>query len=275
MHKNPWFGKNITEVINVKERMNQLFKDKLLLVMTVLGLLTIVAAAGAMKIQKGNQLNEENPYLNMQESGGMIAQEEQMQETQVQVAGNSNATVDEKDTIETKEEKLAENTKPAKEAQTGDSIAQVGADQNAATALVLNFTDTSKLTWPVAGNIVLDYSMDSTIYFPTLDQYKCNPAIVIQSDVSSPVAAPANAKVLSVGSNEEIGNYVELDFGNDYTAVCGQLKEIQVVPDEYIYQGDIMGYVAEPTKYYSIEGNNVFFELKYGNQPIDALDYLE
>ena len=38
-------GKNITEVINVKERGNQLFKDKFVLVMLVLGLLTIVAAS--------------------------------------------------------------------------------------------------------------------------------------------------------------------------------------------------------------------------------------
>ena len=34
----------------MKERVNQLFKDKLVLVMLVLGLLTIVAAAGAVRI---------------------------------------------------------------------------------------------------------------------------------------------------------------------------------------------------------------------------------
>ena len=56
--------------------------------------------------------------------------------------------------------------------------------------------------------MILDYSMDQTIYFPTLDQFKCNPGIVIQAEVSDPVAAPANAKVLEVGSNEEIGNFV-------------------------------------------------------------------
>lgn len=39
-------GNNSTEVINVKEKVNQMFKDKLFLVMLVLGLLTIVAAAG-------------------------------------------------------------------------------------------------------------------------------------------------------------------------------------------------------------------------------------
>ena len=47
--------------------------------------------------------------------------------------------------------------------------------------------------------------MDQTIYFPTLDQYKCNPGIVIQSDVSAPVAAPANARVTEVGVSDEIG----------------------------------------------------------------------
>lgn len=54
-------GKNITEVINVKERGNQLFKDKFVLVMLVLGLLTIVAAAGAVRIQKGEKISERVP----------------------------------------------------------------------------------------------------------------------------------------------------------------------------------------------------------------------
>ena len=154
-------------------------------------------------------------------------------------------------------------------------MAQVGADQAAATALVLNFNDASRLAWPVEGNIILDYSMDSTIYFPTLDQYKCNPALVIQSAPSTPVQAPANARILEIGANEEIGNYVTLDLGNDYTVVCGQLKEIDVLAGEYVEKGALLGYVAEPTKYYSIEGNNLYFELLYGGQPVDALDFLE
>ena len=41
------------------------------------------------------------------------------------------------------------------------------------------------MLWPARGNVLLDYSMDSTIYFPTLEQYKCNPGLVIQSEVST------------------------------------------------------------------------------------------
>ena len=173
-------------------------------------------------------------------------------------AGNCNAQKEEKNP----------NTKD-------DLAAEAGAGKQAAKALVLNFSDTSVLTWPVRGNVILDYSMDQTIYFPTLDQFKCNPGIVIQAEVSDPVAAPANAKVLEVGSNEEIGNFVVLDLGNEYTATCGQLKEITAVPGEYLEAGQILGYVAEPTKYYSVEGPNLYFAVKEDGNPVDPFEYLE
>lgn len=60
--------------------------------------------------------------------------------------------------------------------------------------------------------------MDTTTYFPTLDQYQCNPAVVIQASISDPVETPAPARVVSVSSDEELGNYVVLDLGNDYVA---------------------------------------------------------
>ena len=131
------------------------------------------------------------------------------------------------------------------------------------------------MMWPVRGNIVLDYNMESTIFFPTLDQYKCNPGLVIQGQVSDPVYAPANARVVESGTNEEIGNYLMLDLGNDYSVICGQLKEVTAVEGEYLEKGQLMGYVAEPTKYYTVEGSNVFFEMKQGDKTVDPLDYLE
>lgn len=93
--------------------------------------------------------------------------------------------------------------------------------------------------------------------------------------MSQPVTAPANARVVAVGVNEEIGNYVVLDLGNDYLATCGQLKEIQVVENEYMEAGRILGYVAEPTKYYSVEGSNVYFELQHNGESIDPVGFFE
>lgn len=239
--------------------------------MLVLGLLTIVAAAGVITIQRGNSSEEQNPYMQIQETENFAAGETQA-EIPTQIAGNSDAKKEEAAVKETKE---VTPTQVAAVNEKDEPLAEVGAGKDAAVPLILNFGETSKMTWPVFGNIVLDYSMDSTIYFPTLDQYQCNSGLVIQGEVSSPVTAPANARVSAVGVNEEIGNYVVLDLGNEYQAICGQLKEVQVVANEYLEEGQLLGYVAEPTKYYSVEGSNVFFELQHENASIDPLNYLK
>ena len=295
MNKSAHFGKTITEVINVKERVNQLFKDKLILVMMVLGLLTIVAAAGVITLQRRN--TEESPYLNME--GGPEHLVDGQKEESLPDAGHSNAAKEETEAAKNQEladagkETTAAQTKPAetkakenagkenavKETQAAKpketEAEPAGAGMDAASALVLNFAQTQSMAWPVEGNVLLDYSMDSTIYFPTLEQYKCNPGLVIQSDVSQPVAAPANARVTEAGGDEEIGNYLVLDLGDDYALTCGQLKEVQAVEGEYLEKGQVLGYVAEPTKYYTLEGPNVFLELKKEGKPVDPLDHLE
>ena len=285
----------------MKEKMNQMFRDKLFLVMLVLGLLTMVAAAGVVTIRRGNG-QEQKPYVDMQGQDEYFAEEAK---DQAPVAGNSNAENSESE-ITQEEQILAEaasnqdnaadeqghiaeeagtetengqNTglaaKGTKDDGADPAVREAGAGGSAATALVLNFADTSKMLWPARGNVLLDYSMDSTIYFPTLEQYKCNPGLVIQSEVSTPVNAPAAARVLEVGNNEEIGDYVLLDLGNDYTVTCGQLKEITAVQGEYLEAGQLLGYVAEPTKYYTIECSNVFLEMRHGEKTVDPLDYLE
>ena len=275
MNKSAHFGKTITEVINVKERVNQLFKDKLILVMMVLGLLTIVAAAGVITLQRRN--TEESPYLNME--GGPEHLVDGQKEESLPDAGHSNAAKEETEAAKNQEladagkENAVKETQAAKPKETEAEPA--GAGMDAASALVLNFAQTQSMMWPVEGNVLLDYSMDSTIYFPTLEQYKCNSGIVIQGEVSQPVAAPANARVLETGVNEEIGNYLILDLGDEYSLICGQLKEVSAVTGEYLEKGQIMGYVAEPTKYYTVEGPNVFMELRKGEQAMDPLDYLE
>ena len=285
----------------MKEKMNQMFRDKLFLVMLVLGLLTMVAAAGVVTIRRGSG-QEQKPYVDMQgqdeyfaeeakdqapvaensnaeNSGSEITQEEQIL---AEAASNQDNAADEQGHIAEEagpETGNGQNTGLAANGTKDDgadpAVREAGAGGSAATALVLNFADTSKMLWPARGNVLLDYSMDSTIYFPTLEQYKCNPGLVIQSEVSTPVYAPAAARVLEAGNNEEIGDYLVLDLGNDYTVTCGQLKEITAVQGEYLEAGQLLGYVAEPTKYYTIEGSNLFLEMRHGDKTVDPLEYLE
>lgn len=142
-------------------------------------------------------------------------------------------------------------------------------------APVLNFGAEDRLTWPVSGNVVLDYSMDSTIYFPTLKQYKYNPAIVVSGEAGTAVEAAADGRVLSVSVSEETGTTVKMDLGNGYTAIYGQLKEVPVREGSMVSRNDVIGYISEPTKYYSVEGSNLYFGLNKDGKSVDPLDYLE
>ena len=38
--------------------------------------------------------------------------------------------------------------------------------------------------------------------------------------------------------------------------------------------GAVIGHVAEPTKYYSVEGSNVYFKLIKDGEAVNPLDYL-
>lgn len=273
----------------MKNKMRQMFKDKLVLVMLVLGLLTIVAAAGVVTIQRGTGLGEENPYLSMEDRNGPAAEETGESD---RLAGASELNGEDLPAAETEHEGVADSERPGKE-ETGDSrtgtdtkvaaaeeerpeeAAQAGAGNSAASAIALHFSETESLGWPVQGAVLIGYSMETTTYFPTLEQYKCSPGMVVQSEVSAPVSAPAAARVAEIGNNEELGSYVVLELGDNYAVTCGQLKEISVAVNDYVEKGSLLGYISEPTKYYSVEGANLYFQLTKDGVPVDPLDYLE
>lgn len=138
----------------------------------------------------------------------------------------------------------------------------------------LSFGDMDTLVWPVVGNVLINYSMDKTVYFPTLDQYKYNPAIVIAANEGDMITAAAAGKVTSVFEDPQIGQAVTMDLGNGYEITYGQLKEILVSEGSYVSMGDMIASVAAPTKYYSIEGTNVYFKLTKDGNPVNPMTRL-
>ena len=139
----------------------------------------------------------------------------------------------------------------------------------------LDFHEEDGLVWPIVGDVLINYSMDKTIYFPTLQQYKYNPAIVIAATQGESISAAANGRVTSVGYDPVIGNTVVMDLGNGYELTYGQLENIIVSEGSYVNVGDGIGTVASPTKYYSIEGTNVYFKLTKDGQPINPMSQLQ
>lgn len=144
-----------------------------------------------------------------------------------------------------------------------------------ATAPTLSFPAEEGLLWPMDGNVIMNYSMDATIYHATLDQYKYNPAIIIAGDVNNKVYSVAKGKITDISQNEVTGTTVTVDLGDGYQAIYGQLKELNFDEGDYLESGHVIGYVSEPTKYYSMEGSNLYFELQKDGEPIDPIVFFE
>lgn len=142
-------------------------------------------------------------------------------------------------------------------------------------AEALHFSSGDKIKWPVKGNIIMDFSPESTIYFATLDQYRCNPAIFIQAAAGTQVVSCANGLVTSIEADEEFGTTVTMDLGDGYQAVYGQLENVQVKKDSLVSAGDVIANISTPSKYFGVEGSHLYFQLLKDGEPVNPRAYLE
>ena len=138
----------------------------------------------------------------------------------------------------------------------------------------INFSEEDKLIWPVSGAVLMNYSMDKTVYFATLEEYKYNPALIIGGAVNDQVISAGKGIVKSIDKTPQEGTTVTVDMGNGYEAIYGQLQNVQVKTGDGVEAKTVLGYLAEPTRYYSVEGCNLYFEFRKDGQPVDPLQYL-
>lgn len=189
---------------------------------------------------------------------------------------SSMSDTSQKETVKTSKE--SQESKKDEKQQDGKQEEQVEEENTPAlsTAMqpALTFSDSDTLVWPIVGNILINYSMDKTVFFPTLQQYKYNPAVIIQANEGDLITASSAGKVISVFEDRQIGNGIVMELGGGYEATYGQLQNILVSEGSYVAAGDIIAEVAAPTKYYSVEGTNVYFKLTKDGEPVNPLSKL-
>ena len=187
------------------------------------------------------------------------------------------AMADDTDDTESAEEKTESSAQRSEEANNDRLV--ISTQENETEKAQALETDpegeeNSQLLWPVDGNVLLSYSMDKTVYFSTLDQYKYNPAVIISGAEGDQVISSAPGIVKSIDVTAETGTTVNIDLGNGYELYYGQLKEVPVSVGDYVEAKTVLGYVSQPTKYYSVEGCNVYFEMRKDGQPVNPMDYM-
>ena len=163
------------------------------------------------------------------------------------------------------EEALAEN-------ESGEEVVEAGAEN--VVAANYNFPTQMELSWPLYGNLIMNYSMDKTIFFETLGQYRYNPALIIDAEVGSQVYASANGIVKEIYTSTELGTAVVMDIGEGYELTYGQLENVVVNQGDIVNLGTPIGTVANPSVYYSNEGSNLYFKMTKDGVAVNPMDVL-
>ncbi len=151
---------------------------------------------------------------------------------------------------------------------TADSAVETGTPQ-VVNSPELSFAESEGLTRPLEGEVILPFSMDSSIYFTTLDQYKYNPAMIIAAEPGTDVVACADGQVRKICNTRENGQTVIIDLGDGYSMTYGQLTDVSVTEGSYIGEGSLIAKVAEPSIYYSAEGANLYLHLEKDGAPVN------
>ena len=214
---------------------------------------------GKQKITESQDGTKQQTSSNTDQSGQQTPQDgEQMQQDNTEedkIQSQNDADEQQKDTSGQQSSAAEETTETA--------------------AAVLTFSPEDGMTWPVSGDVILNYSMDAAVYFQTLEQYKYNPAIYISATEGTPVSACAKGVVKEIGTDAQLGQYVVTSLGSGYEVIYGQLTDLQVEEGTTVARGQVIGNVAKTTKYFSVEGDHVYLEILKDGTPVDPLQLLQ
>ena len=62
-----------------------------------------------------------------------------------------------------------------------------------------------------------------------------------------------------------------MSIGDNFTVSYGQLKGITVQEGEHVSEGQVIGKIADPTKYYSMEGSNLYYQVKENKDSVNPM----
>ncbi len=127
-----------------------------------------------------------------------------------------------------------------------------------------------KMSWPVFGQIVMDYDDQNLVYDKTLEQYRTNDSISLSANVGEQVKASADGVVKLITNTPENGNTVVIDHGNDWTTTYSQLQDDLLVNEgDIVKKGQVIGGVSSPTKYGVLLGSHLDFKVAHEDNSVD------
>lgn len=236
------------------------------------------AEAGAPQIAQDRKENEGTQVADSAQNGEQTAENIVVADGNVgnaEVSVSPELTAESQQTSDTPSVDVADMSgngeEYADEAQTASSA---GSSVEQKDAVDLFFEEGMGILWPVEGNVVLNYNDSHLIYRPTLDQFRTHDAIAIAAEAGTAVVAAADGIVTAIENNVQTGITVTTSIGNDYYLVYGQLEDSGLKIGDSVKQGAVIGTIATVSRFYSKEGDNLYFQVRCGEETLNPMSLL-
>lgn len=201
---------------------------------------------------------------------------------------NAEVLADEEDDVDVEESSTEADSLDAKSeddnqvetsasTETDAQVASMGDDAAIASqdSSEYSYSGEQSLAWPLNGDVILPYSMDTTVYYATLKAYKCNPGMLIAGSEGTDIVSAYDGVVESVVDDQEHGTIVTVDMGNGYKCSYGQLMNVTVAEGDEVVLGQNLGEVAPVTSYYTEEGTHLYFAMTKDGEPVNPMLYIQ
>lgn len=263
MYKFSYSGKDIARGDDMKKPNNVL--NKKYISSLVIAAFLILSVLTAYNIKVGNHGSEDSTE----------AEETIGNNDDIISSGDARLGEEEKnDMEETKENSTSDDVEEeTKESASDETKYENSVEEN--TGETFHYDGKTKLKWPVVGNVILPYSMDTTVYYTTLDQYACNDGILIGAKKGDKVRAAAAGRVVNISDDDRYGKMVTILIGDYYEVSYAQLENVKLEVGEEVEEGEVIANVADPTRTFTLEGPHLFFKMTYKGEPVNPANYLE
>ncbi|MFI3174260.1 MAG: M23 family metallopeptidase [Bacillota bacterium] len=175
---------------------------------------------------------------------------------------------------EEKEEATAETTATEATA-TATTTAEAVTETATATAEVEVEDLVPVFSYPVVGEVVMPYSIETAIYDPTLDQYRTNNTVSMTAKEGSQVLSAEKGVVKEITKDEENGNSVVIEHSEGWVTTYSQLAgNMLVAVGQSVEKGQVVGEVAQPTIYTMALGEHLEFAIAKDGESKNPEDVL-
>lgn len=138
------------------------------------------------------------------------------------------------------------------------------------------FDESQEMSWPVSGQIVMDFSTETAIYDKTLDQYRTNNSICISAPEGTDVKASAEGVIENIFADNENGKTIVINHGNGWLSTYSQLQEeVNVAVGDIVKEGELIGKIGAPSNYSVKLGSHLNFKVSKDNVYSDPKLVLE